>query len=85
MELLAAQILAIVLIVGISFTIGSVPIVIGHKFKLTSEKRGGEANVRAQGGNSIDSGHILSRYLRLLFGTLFNRRYNVARKLGQNV
>ena len=48
MELLAAQILAIFLIVAISFTIGSVPIVIGQKFKLTSEKRGGEANVRAQ-------------------------------------
>ena len=48
MDLLAAQILAIFIIVAISFTIGSVPIVIGHKLKLTSEKTGGEVNVKAQ-------------------------------------
>ena len=48
MDLLTAQILAILIIVVISFIVGSIPIVIGHKFKLTSEKRGGKANVRAQ-------------------------------------
>ena len=48
MDLLAAQVLAIIIIVASSFAIGSVPIIIGHKLKLTSEKKGGEANVKAQ-------------------------------------
>ena len=48
MDLLSAQILAIIIMVGISMTIGSVPLMIGHKFQLTSEKREGEVNVKSQ-------------------------------------
>ena len=43
MDLLAAQVLAIIIIVASSFAIGSVPIIIGHKLKLTSEKKGGSS------------------------------------------
>ena len=37
MEVLAAQIIALVLIVVVSFVVGSTPIALGHRFGLTGE------------------------------------------------
>jgi hypothetical protein len=48
MELLGNQILCILLFVGVSFVIGSAPIFIGDRLKLSSSKAGGKANRRAK-------------------------------------
>jgi hypothetical protein len=48
MDLIGTQILAISIIVASSFTLGSIPLLIGHKLKLTSSKKDGRANRKGQ-------------------------------------
>ena len=40
MDVLTAQIIALVIIVAVSFVVGGIPIMLGHKFGLTTDLGG---------------------------------------------